>query len=257
MKDVQREDDIRRIPLDKVGVKDIRYPIQVRDRERGKQHTVASVNLYVNLPHQFRGTHMSRFLEILSEEERVLDVHEVEKILRKTRERLEAEEAHLEMRFPYFIMKDAPVTSHKGLMEYACSYEASLDKNGYDVTIEVQVPVQILCPCSKEISKHGAHNQRCLVTARVRMNDLVWIEEIVEMVEGCASVPLFPVLKREDERYVTERAYENPRFVEDMAREVAGVLDRDPRITWYRLEADSHESIHTHNAYAMVERHSQ
>ncbi len=253
MKDVQSQSDDRNIPIDRVGVKGLRYPITVLDRARRKQHTVASVNMYVNLPHRFRGTHMSRFVEILSEHRDALHIDTIGDILEKMKDRLDAEEAHMEVAFPYFIEKKAPASGTASLMEYGCTYVGTLGRDR-DFILGVSVPVTTVCPCSKEISDRGAHNQRSVVTIHARFRKFIWIEELVETAEAAASCPIWPLLKRSDEKAVTERGYDHPRFVEDVVREVALRLDKDPRITWYRVESENMESIHNHNAYASIER---
>ena len=251
--DIQSLPDERNIPLDRAGVKGIKWPITVLDRKNGKQTTVATINMYVNLPHNFRGTHMSRFVEILNEYRNREWIDHTGEILKKIRENLDADEAHMEIEFPYFIEKKAPVTHHPSLMFYTCSFFSSY-QNGNDFVLGVSVPVMALCPCSKEISAYGAHNQRCTVTVNIRYDDIVWIEELIELVESSASGELYSILKRADEKYVTEHAFENPMFVEDIVREVARKLNGMERVTWYVVEADSQESIHNHNAYARVEK---
>ena len=253
MTDVQSQPDSRNIPIDKVGVKNLSYPISVRDRANGIQHTVGSINMYVNLPHLFRGTHMSRFIEILNTYHREIDIDTVGEILAQMKEKLDAQEAHMELTFPYFIEKRAPVSGSESLMEYHCSYIGTL-KDKEDFVLGVDVPVTTLCPCSKELADKGAHNQRSMVRCRIRYTGFVWIEEIVDLVEASASSPLYALLKREDEKAVTERAYDHPMFVEDVVREVARKFDDDPRITWYSVESENFESIHKHSAYASVER---
>ncbi|MCW5941479.1 MAG: GTP cyclohydrolase I FolE2 [Fimbriimonadaceae bacterium] len=251
--DIQNTRDTRNIAIDKVGVRGVKFPIAVLDRADERQHTIGDFTLTVNLPHHFKGTHMSRFLEVLSEHQKEVSVHGIPKILTALKERLDAESAHLEVAFPFFMKKAAPVTGKAGMMPYDCRFIA--EANGsYDMVMEVVVPVTTLCPCSKEISERGAHNQRGYVTVQVRTKDHVWLEELIEMVEASASCGLYPVLKRPDEKWVTERAYDNPRFVEDMVREVAIALDGDERIVSYEIEVENHESIHAHNAYACVKR---
>jgi GTP cyclohydrolase IB len=251
--DIQSLPDNRNIPLDRVGVKGLRWPVTVLDLERGKQTTVATVSLYVNLPHNFRGTHMSRFVEVLNEYHELEWSNRISEILKRIREYLDADEAHLEVEFDYFIEKKAPVTGSPSLMGYTCQFKAS-SRNGEDFILSVTVPVITLCPCSKEISAYGAHNQRCMVKVQVRYTGMVWIEELVNLVESSSSGGMYSVLKRSDEKYVTERAYNTPMFVEDVVREVAGKLDAIDRVIWYEIEADSQESIHNHNAYACLER---
>ena len=253
MIDVQNLPDGRNIAIDRVGVKNLRYPITVADRKSGVQQTVASINLFVNLPHHFRGTHMSRFIEILAEHHQRLHIDGIGEILAAVKERLEAQEAHMEVAFPYFIEKTAPVSGAKSLMEYACGYSGTLSDQ-LDFVLTGEVPVTSLCPCSKELSDRGAHNQRSIVTIAIRATELVWIEELVDMAEASASSPVYALLKRSDEKAVTEAAYDNPRFVEDLVREVASRLDKDPRVTWYRVQSENFESIHNHSAYAAVER---
>ena len=253
LKDTQSEPDTRQIPIDKVGVKDITYPIVVLDKVKQTQHTIANVNLYVDLPHNFKGTHMSRFVELLNEYRREISVKSFPVMLEQMKERFSATTAHLEFDFPYFIEKSAPVTGSKGLMEYRCKYSGSLSDE-LDIVLEVTVPVTTLCPCSKEISDRGAHNQRGEVHVSVRTKGFVWIEDIIAAVEGAASSPVYSLLKRPDEKHVTEEAYDNPMFVEDIVREVALALEEIKDITWARIEAENWESIHNHSAYAFVER---
>lgn len=255
MKDVQNKRDYRRIPIQKAGIRNLLYPIAVLDRENKVQHTVASVSLYVDLPHHFRGTHMSRFVEILNEHRGTISLRHIGVILKTMAGRFGSTQAHLEIRFPYFVEKAAPVSKARSLMNYQCAFLASYNRRAptpVDLVVEVMVPVTMLCPCSKEISAAGAHNQRSWITVRVRTRELVWIEELIEIAEAEASAGLYALLKRADEKQVTERAYRRPRFAEDAARAVARKLKRDPRVVWYQVESENMESIHNHNAYAMV-----
>ncbi len=254
--DIQSLHDDRNIPLDRAGIKGLLWPITVLDRKNGKQTTVATVNMYVNLPHNFRGTHLSRFVEVLNDYRDCEWIDCTGDILKTLLENLDADEAHMEIEFPYFIEKESPVTKQTSLMAYTCRFMASY-QNGEDVILCVSVPVITLCPCSKEISSYSAHNQRCIVSVQIRYRDFVWIEEIVELVESSASGSLYSILKRPDEKYITERAYNNPMFVEDVVREVAIKLNTMERVTWYVVDADSQESIHNHNAYARVEKKTQ
>lgn len=254
MIDVQSQRDSRNIAIDKVGVKNIRYPITVLDRRNGTQQTVAAINMYVNLPHQYKGTHMSRFIELLSEYSNNINLRNLPDILEAMKERLAAESAHIEVEFPYFISKAAPVTGAEGLMEYNVSFRGSLGGQGSDLIVEVGVPVTTLCPCSKEISDQGAHNQRGVVRLAVRFNRFIWIEDLIRLVEDSASAEVFSLLKREDERFVTEHAYSHPMFVEDVVREVSLKLEKDPNITWFAVDSENYESIHNHSAYAFIER---
>ena len=253
MKDIQNQKDDRNIDIDKVGIKDIRYPITVRDKEIKTQQTVASINMYVNLPRNYKGTHMSRLIEILNEHNRSISIQNLSDILLTMKKRLNAESAHIEISFPYFIMKSSPVTHSQGLMEYQCTFKGSINK-GKDLVVMINVPITTLCPCSKEISSYGAHNQRGEIRLQVRFNKFVWIEDLIKLAEGCASCDVYSVLKREDEKYVTEKAYQNPKFVEDVVRDVAKELEKDPNITWFAVESENFESIHNHNAYAYIER---
>jgi GTP cyclohydrolase IB len=253
MPDMQKSPDTRRISIDKVGVKDISYPIVVMDKNRSFQQTVARVNMYVDLPHHFKGTHMSRFIEILDSYREKIALDKMESILERMKERLGASSAHLEIEFPYFIEKKAPVSGAKGLMEYTCTFNASLGPE-FDFILGVKVPVTSLCPCSKELARFGAHNQRSLMTVKIRYRDFIWIEDLIEIVESCGSSPVYSMLKREDEKFVTEQAYENPRFVEDMVREATQKLTAMDNITWFAMEAENYESIHKHSAYASIER---
>ncbi len=293
--DVQNSKDKRGIAIDKVGIKNLHYPISVLDKAKSFQHTVADINMYVDLPHYFKGTHMSRFLEVLNEHRGEISIVGFPDILRKIKKVLNAGSASVEMEFPYFIEKTAPVSGKKSLMEYICYYNGTIKdrkatapkqekasraeklpteikvseaKKGLNkkassgtpctdeesvIIIGVKVPINTLCPCSKEISKYGAHNQRGVVSVSLEFDKLIWFEDIIADVESCASSPIYSLLKREDERFLTEHAYENPMFVEDVARCVAGILKKNKNIKWFRVEAENFESIHNHNAYAMIE----
>jgi GTP cyclohydrolase I len=254
MPDLQKSRDERNIAIDKVGVKDIRYPIVVLDRSKVKQQTVARINMYVDLPHHFKGTHMSRFVEILNQHHGEISVEKIDQIVGDMKAHLEASRAHLELEFPYFIEKTAPVSGARSLMEYQCRMAASLGED-YDFILGVTVPVTSLCPCSKEISARGAHNQRSAVTVEIRYREHVWLEELISLIEGCGSAPVYALLKREDEKALTEQAYDNPRFVEDVVRSVTEALTALPAVTWFRVECENFESIHNHSAYALVERY--
>lgn len=253
MKDIQKQRDFRKIEINKVGVKNIRYPITVLDKAKGIQHTVASVNMYVDLPHRFKGTHMSRFVEILNKYKGDISIKNFSKILSEMKRKLKAKSAHLEVEFPYFIEKEAPVTKAKSLMEYVCRFCGSSNEKN-DFYIGIMVPITTVCPCSKEISEFGAHNQRSMVTVNLRFKKFIWIEDIIHLVEECASCDLYSILKRPDEKYVTEKAYKKPMFVEDVVREIASKLKKDKNITWFTVESENFESIHNHSAYAFVER---
>ncbi len=252
--DVQNSADTRHIAIDKVGIKDIRHPVRVKDRSGGEQHTIANFNMYVNLPHNFKGTHMSRFVEILNLHEREIGVESFKEMLGEMAERLEAEAGHIEMTFPYFINKTAPVSGVQSLLDYEVSFVGEIRDGKPEMKIKVIVPVTSLCPCSKKISDRGAHNQRSHVTVTATTHDFVWIEELIDMVENQASCELYGLLKRPDEKHVTEKAYDNPKFVEDMVRDIAATLNADERISAYVVESENFESIHNHSAYALIER---
>jgi len=252
MPDVQSSRDERQIAIDKVGVKDVTYPLTLKTRDGGTQSTVATINMYVSLPHHQKGTHMSRFLEVLNDESRGgLTPESFMGIAKEIKERLNAADAHLELGFTYFINKKAPVTKTPGLMDYQVRFEA-VANGEEDFVMEVRAPATSLCPCSKEISKYGAHNQRCEITARVRFRDPMWIEDVAEILEKSASAEVYATLKRPDEKHVTEVAYENPKFVEDIVRDLAIALEDEPRVTWYSIESENFESIHNHSAYAQI-----
>jgi len=251
--DVQNSIDKRHIAINKVGIKDIRHPAQVKDRSGQIQHTIANFNMYVNLPHNFKGTHMSRFVEILNSHEREITVQSFNEMLAETTERLDADEAHIEMTFPYFVNKSAPASGVQSLLDYEVSFIGERKDGVNTINVKVLVPVTSLCPCSKKISEYGAHNQRSHVTVNVRTDGFVWIEDIIDIVEKQASCELYGLLKRPDEKIVTERAYDNPKFVEDMVRDIAAALNEDERIRAYTLESENFESIHNHSAYALIE----
>jgi GTP cyclohydrolase I len=255
IEDVQSRKDTRNIPINKVGIKDIRHPVRVRDRSVGEQHTVATFNMYVNLPHNFKGTHMSRFVEILHQHEREISVKSFKDMLLEMSDRLEAQSGHIEMRFPYFVSKKAPVSGVESLMDYEVTFIGEIHNGAPELMIKVVVPVTSLCPCSKKISEYGAHNQRSHVTVTARIAEFVWIEELIDVVEKEASCELYGLLKRPDEKFVTERAYDNPKFVEDMVRDVAARLNEEERISYYIVESENFESIHNHSAYALIEKH--
>jgi GTP cyclohydrolase I len=257
MKDVQNNLDTRNIVIDKVGIKDILYPIIVMDKAKGMQHTIASVNMFVQLPHKFKGTHMSRFIEILNEFRNSITNESIAKILIEMKKRLDSCSAHVELAFPYFLEKFAPISNEPSLMAYNCKYRASDLNNIKDFITEVNVPILALCPCSKEISKYGAHNQRGNVKIMIRHKRMVWFEELISIAESSSSAPLYPLLKREDEKYITEKAYDTPVFVEDVVRSIAVELIKDNRITWFEISCENYESIHNHSAYAIIEKQKE
>lgn len=256
MIDVQGRGDTRGVALDEAGVSDLTYPIVVLDRNRERQHTVAKLAMSVGLPHEFKGTHMSRFLEVLEAHRGEMTMRTLPAVLDALRSRLGAETARVEVRFPYFLEREAPVTKARGLMDYECAFLGTARPDAQEFVLSVRVPVTSLCPCSKEISDYGAHNQRGYLTVDVRTianadpSNWIWIEELVEIAESSASCPVYPLLKRPDERHVTMQAYDNPVFVEDMVRNVAVRLRGDARVAWFRVHARNEESIHNHSAFA-------
>jgi GTP cyclohydrolase I len=258
MTDVQNHPDTREVPIDRVGVCDLRYPITVLDRENREQTTTARVSMSVNLPHEFKGTHMSRFIEVLNAHRGEITMRTLPEILQELKQRLDAQSAHIEIEFPYFIERRAPVSGARALMDYECSFTGEVNGKTSDFMLGVRIPVTSLCPCSKAISEYGAHNQRGYVTVEIRsrrqgaLPELVWIEELVAFAEESASAPLYPLLKREDERHVTMQAYDHPAFVEDIVRDVAIRLQQDERIVWFRVHTVNQESIHNHNAFAQI-----
>jgi GTP cyclohydrolase I len=250
--DTQNSIDTRHISIDKVGIKDIKHPVVVSDRSGREQHTVANFNMYVNLPDKYKGTHMSRFVEILNQHEYEITVKSFKRMIEQMVELLNAESGNIEMSFPYFINKSAPISGVQSLMDYQVTFIGLIEDKKPRVLVKVCVPVTSLCPCSKNISDYGAHNQRSHITACVKMRDFIWIEELIEAIESVASCALYGLLKRPDEKYVTERAYDNPKFVEDIVRDVAVKFNKDDRISSYTVESENFESIHNHSAYAML-----
>lgn len=251
--DIQGKPDARRVTIDKVGVKDVTYPITLKTPCGRGQRTVAKINMYVSLPAERKGTHMSRFLEVLNEYADGIRPDRLAEMCRRLREVLDAGVAHIEMEFTYFIKKLAPVTQQPGLMDYTVRFIC--EANGReDFIMSITAPATSLCPCSKEISTYGAHNQRCLITADVRLRAMLWIEDLVEILESAASCEVYSVLKRPDEKFVTEEAFNNPKFVEDIVRDLAVALNKDDRISWYHIRSENFESIHNHNAYAEITR---
>ena len=252
--DKQSERDHRDLRIDKVGVRGLQFPIQIRDKERALQNTVATIGMYVDLPKEFKGTHMSRFIEVLNAHGNVVHVENITEILHAMQEKLKAATAHLEMEFPFFLVKRAPVSKMESVMNYTARFDATACGKEIDFVLTVMAAVTTLCPCSKAISKYGAHNQRGNVTVQIRSRQAIWIEDLIALVESSASSELYSLLKRQDEKAVTERAYENPVFVEDLVRNVALKLNAHPDVTWYKVEAENQESIHNHNAYACIEK---
>ena len=250
--DIQSKVDTRQLAIDQVGIRAIRHPVKVRDRSHGEQYTVATFNMYVGLPHNFKGTHMSRFVEVLNDHDNVISIQSFREIVKEVANKLDSETSRIEMTFPYFLDKAAPVTGVMSLVDYEVTLYGDLEEEEVSITTSVVVPVTSLCPCSKEISDYGAHNQRSHVTITVRTDGFVWLEELIQLAENNASSQLYGLLKRPDEKFVTEQAYDNPKFVEDMVRDIAGQLIEDERIIAYTVESENFESIHNHSAYARI-----
>jgi GTP cyclohydrolase IB len=255
LQDKQSERDHRELRIDKVGVRGLRFPIQVSDKAYAVQNTVATIGMFVDLPKEFKGTHMSRFIEVLNAHGHIFHVENITDILLAMQEKFQAATSHLEIEFPYFMVKKAPVSGREGVMDYVARFDAAACGKEIDFVLTVKAMVTTLCPCSKAIAAYGAHNQRGQVTVQIRSRKAVWIEDLIAVVESSASSELYALLKRQDEKAVTERAYDNPVFVEDLVRNVALKLNAHPKVTWYKVEAENHESIHNHNAYACIEKH--
>src|SRR6266576_1473369 len=252
--DKQSEPDHRELRIDKVGVRDLRFPIQVRDKARAVQNTVATIGMFVDLPKEFKGTHLSRFIEVLNAHGNIVHVENITDILYAMQRKFQAATSHLEVEFPYFMVKKAPISGMESVMDYTARFDATACEKDIDFVLTVKAMVTTLCPCSKAIAAYGAHNQRGEVTVQIRSRKAVWIEDLIGVIEGSASAQLYALLKRQDEKAVTERAYENPVFVEDLVRNIAVKLNAHSDVTWYKVEAENYESIHNHNAYASIEK---
>lgn len=258
IKDVQNQKDLRNIPIQKVGVKDVEIPLRIERKTQDNtpltEVVYAKAKMSVSLPSHYKGTHMSRFIEILNDyQKETLLSTDIEQILFDMKKRLDAKDAYLKFSFKYFIKKQAPVSRLESLMCYDCAFEGEIDEeNNYKFFLIVKVPITTLCPCSKEISKYGAHNQRALLKIKVSYdNDKhIWLEDLIEMAQSCASSEIYPLLKREDEKFVTETAYKNPKFVEDVIRDIVSKLNKNEVINFYEVEMEAFESIHAHNAWA-------
>lgn len=253
MEDVQASLDTRQIPINRVGIKDISHPISVQRHDGTKQSSIATFSMSVNLPHDQKGTHMSRFIEQLNESETIISAKGFNRLLSNMTERLEAQNGYVELQFPYFIEKTAPVSGVKSLMDYQVNLIGQIEQGHIDATLEVTVPVKSLCPCSKKISEYGAHNQRSHLTVGINCNSKLWLDELIPLIESQASAELYAILKRPDEKFVTEKAYENPKFVEDVVRDVANELDLNNHVLRYYVHAENFESIHNHSAFAVIE----
>lgn len=253
IEDVQGSLDTRQIPINRVGIKDISHPITVVNRDGSRSHSVATFSMSVSLPHDQKGTHMSRFLEQLNASETVISAKSFHRMLQEMVEKLEAENGYIELQFPYFIEKTAPVSGVKSLMDYQVNLSGQIENGHLASTLEVTVPVKSLCPCSKKISEYGAHNQRSHITVGVNCSSKLWLNELIRSIEAQASAELYAILKRPDEKFITEQAYNNPKFVEDVVRDVANALDSNDKIARYYVHAENFESIHNHSAFALIE----
>ncbi len=253
MKDIQNLEDTRKVDIQKVGIKHIELPLIIQRKNKSNQVVCAKARVSVSLPQKYKGTHMSRFVEVLSEwqTKNLLGV-DIKGCLEKIIKKLHAQSGELEFKFKYFLDKPAPVTGFTAPMSYECSFEGIMDGEDYKFILGVVVPVTTLCPCSKEISENGAHNQRAYVSVKVSYdeNEHIWLEDLIELVESCASCPVYPLLKRKDEKFVTEKAWENPKFVEDVLRDVVVKLRKHPSVKHFEVECEAFESIHNHSAWA-------
>ena len=253
IEDVQNLSDSRDLAIDKVGIKALRHPIKVKNRWGQEQYTVAFFNMFVRLPQVFKGKHMSRFVEILNLNKQVFSIPTFKTMLKDMVYRLDESSGNIDMTFPYFVNKSSPVTGVNSLMDYEVSFIGEIRHDGsHEVKIKVLVPFTSLCPCSKKISSYKAHNQRSHVTVTAKVNKFMWIEEIIDLVESQASAQLYGLLKRPDEKFVTEQACNNPKFVEDMVRDIASLLNNEHRIGSYIVECENFESIHNHSAFAAI-----
>lgn len=248
--DVQSESDTRGIMIEQVGITGLRYPIRVLDRAAEAQSTVGTVTLSVGLPHHLKGTHMSRFMTVLERHRGEISVRTLPALLTDVKATLNAESARVELRFPYFLERTAPVSGAEALVDYQCSFLGEINGGELDFVLGAEVPVSSVCPCSRVISEQGAHNQRGRLQVQIRSSELVWITELVEIAQASGSSPVYALVTRRDLRHLTMQGYDNPKFVEDMVRDVAVRLQRDWRVTWFRVRAENVESIHNHNAFA-------
>lgn len=254
IEDVQGRPDPRQLPINNVGIRDIRHPLRVSTRDGAQQTTIGEFAMYVALPHNVKGTHMSRFVEMLNTQDAPLSVASFRDMLAEMTRRLEAHSGTLDVHFPYFVEKTAPVSGVKSLMDYQATFSGEQSGKQATLFMQVIVPVTSLCPCSREISAYGAHNQRSHVTLKVRADQPLWPEDLIDIVESQASSELYGILKRPDEKFVTEGAYDNPKFVEDVVRDIATRMNEDARIGYYEVAAENFESIHNHSAYAQIIR---
>jgi len=260
IRDVAKVADTRGVQIQRVGIKGLHLPLKIKRKENGHQEVLGNIDIAVELPHRYRGTHMSRLVEALFEwREKPLNGSDLRKILEQVRKRLDAERAHISVKFKYFIQKRAPISKSPSVLDYDCEFTGSLGPSGFEFVLGVEAPVTALCPCSKEMSARGAHNQRGVIRARVRYKHpaRAWIEDLVVTLENLGSCEIYPMLKRQDEKHVTEAAYDNPKFVEDILRDVVLALRADENVLWYEAECETFESIHNHSAYAYQQESAQ
>ena len=254
LQDTQNKVDVRNIPITRVGIKDIKYPFEISDRDGVPQSTIGNFTMSVGLPHNVKGTHMSRFVKILEDQDSSLSIKNFDSLVKNTTNILDSDSAYISVDFTYFKKKCAPVSRVESLLDYSINYTCEVKNNVVNKYLKVTVPVTSLCPCSKNISAYGAHNQRSHISAHIRTEKTVWIDDVIEMLEDQASCQIYGLLKRPDEKYVTEQAYDNPKFTEDIIRDVAVTLNKDERISAYKIESENFESIHNHSAYAYIEK---
>ena len=254
LQDTQSKVDVRNIPISRVGIKDIKYPFKISDRDGVAQSVIGNFVMSVGLPHDVKGTHMSRFVKILQDQTDIINIENFQEVVKNTTNILDSESAYISVDFTYFKKKAAPVSKVESLLDYSVNFTCEIKNNIVNKYLKVTVPVTSLCPCSKNISDYGAHNQRSHISAHIKIEDTVWIDDIIEMLENQASCQIYGLLKRPDEKYVTEEAYDNPKFTEDIIRDVAVTLNKDDRITAYKIESENFESIHNHSAYAYIEK---
>jgi len=252
--DTQNTKDLRNIVINQVGIKDILHPISFVNRDTESHPTVANFTMTVRLPENVKGTHMSRFIEILNDNDCIFGVDNFMDLVQTVADKLDSSDAQIIVDFPFFRNKKAPSSGVESLLDYKATLTGSLTDGKPDLTLKVVVPVTSLCPCSKSISKYGAHNQRSHITIEAKATDgaTIYLEDLIDLAEQKASSELYAILKRDDEKVVTERAYENPAFVEDIVRDIAVELNADKKVNYYCLESENFESIHNHSAYALI-----
>ncbi len=252
--DVQSQHDDRRLAINKVGIRDIKHPLNIMMRDGSTQQTAGLFSMYVNLPHDQKGTHMSRFVELLNQQDVLINADSMQELLSNMNEKLNAQNGYIDVSFDIFMRKSAPVSGAKSLMDYHVTIEGSNIEGDIQTSMKVLVPVTSLCPCSKKVSDYGAHNQRSHITVSAPLKGNYRFEDLIEMIEAQSSSELYGILKRADEKHITERAYDNPKFVEDLIRDIAHELQHTFELARFKVEAENFESIHNHSAYAVIEQ---